>query len=81
MMGNPMALELMGKSPISIPVQYAMTYIGLVIMLVSGFFLYTASILAFITGISAGGKWALVCGFAVISMRSPYSAIMSPGLR
>ena len=33
---NPTALELMGKSPLPIGVQFAMTYAGLVVMIVSG---------------------------------------------
>ena len=36
MINNPMALDLMSKSPIPIPLQYAMTYIGSLMMLVSG---------------------------------------------
>ena len=36
MINNPMMLDLMSKSPIPIPIQYAITYIGSAIMLVSG---------------------------------------------
>jgi len=37
MLGDQTTRTLMSKSPIPIPVQYAMTYVGLLIMLVSGF--------------------------------------------
>jgi len=33
---NPAARELISKSPIPVPVQYAMTYVGLLIMFVAG---------------------------------------------
>lgn len=36
MINNPMAHDLMSKSPMPIPVQYVMTYIGSLIMIISG---------------------------------------------
>jgi len=33
---NPQVLELMSKSPIPIPLQYTMTYAGLIVLIISG---------------------------------------------
>jgi hypothetical protein len=35
-LNNPMAKELMARSPIPPPVQYAMLYVGILVMIVSG---------------------------------------------
>ena len=77
MINNPMAHDLMSKSPISIPVQYAMAYIGSLIMIVSGIamlgghnwarFLYVVwSAIGFVIGIATSPmKVALIPGFVV----------------
>ncbi|MBK1859440.1 hypothetical protein [Cerasicoccus arenae] len=36
MINNPMVRDLMAKSPIPIPIQYAISYAGLLVMIVSG---------------------------------------------
>src|SRR5215510_4600593 len=50
---NPAARELMNKSPIPVPVQYAMTYVTLLIELVSG--------IAILKG-QNWGRWLYVVG-------------------
>jgi len=35
-LNNPMAKELMARSPIPLPVQYAMLYVGLLVTIISG---------------------------------------------
>ena len=77
MINNPMARDLMSKSPISIPVQYTLSYVGLLIMIVSGFamfkgcnwarFLYVIwSIIGFLVGITTSPmKAAMIPGFVV----------------
>ena len=77
MINNPMAHDLMSKSPIPIPVQYAMSYIGSLIMIVSGIamlggrnwarFLYVVwSAIGFAIGITTSPmKVALIPGFVV----------------
>ncbi len=77
MINNPMAHDLMSKSPIPIPVQYAMSYIGSLIMIVSGIamlggrnwarFLYVVwSAVGFAIGITTSPmKVALIPGFVV----------------
>jgi hypothetical protein len=49
MLNNPMTRQLMMQSPISIPVQYAMMYIGLLVTLTSG------------AGMLKGKNWAAFC--------------------
>ena len=72
---NPLARDLMSKSPIPVSVQFAMMYAGLLIMIVSGIAMFK------------GQNWArwlyviwsvlgLVIGFAT----SPMKAAMIPGL-
>jgi hypothetical protein len=39
MIGNPTVTQLMEKTPLPIPIQYAMSYLGLSIMLISGIFM------------------------------------------
>lgn len=75
MIGNPTALALMKKSPLPIPLQYAINYIGICVMIVSG------------VAMLKGCNWArylyviwsiigLVIGFAT----SPMKAMLLPGL-
>src|SRR5215470_3128041 len=71
---NPAVQELMSKSPIPVPVQYAMTYIGLLVMLVSG--------VAILNG-QNWGRWLYVVGtalgFLIGIMTSPLKEAMIPG--
>jgi len=73
--GNPAALDLMRKSPIPIPVQYAITYIGLLITIVSGI------------AMLRGCNWARflyliwsVIGLVIGFSTSPMKAMLLPGL-
>ncbi len=75
MINNPVARDLMSKSPIPIPVQYVMSYVGLLIMIVSG------------VAMLKGFNWArflyaiwIVIGFVVGIATSPMKAAMIPGL-
>jgi hypothetical protein len=74
LINNPAAQELMSKSPIPIPVQYAMTYIGLLVMLVSG--------VAMLKG-QNWGRWLYVVGtalgFLIGITTSPLKGAMIPG--
>ncbi len=77
MINNPLARDLMSKSSIPLPVQYAMSYIGLLIMIVSGSamlkgfnwsqFLYIIwNIIAFLIGaIASSMKMAMIPGLVV----------------
>jgi hypothetical protein len=73
-MNNPAARELLSKSAISVPVQYAMTYAGLLVMLVSG--------VAILKG-QNWGRWlyviGTVLGFLIGIMTSPLKEAMIPG--
>lgn len=75
MVNNTMALDLMSKSPIPIPIQFAMSYIGLVVMIVSGI------------AILKGQNWARflyviwsAIGFVIGIATSPIKAAMIPSL-
>jgi len=72
---NPAARELMNKSPIPVPVQYAMTYVTLLIKLVSG--------IAILKG-QNWGRWLYVvgtaAGFLIGIITSPLKGVMIPGL-
>jgi len=72
---NPAARELISRSPIPVPVQYAMTYIGLLITLVSG--------VAILKG-QNWGRWLYVvgtaAGFLIGIITSPLKGVMIPGL-
>jgi hypothetical protein len=74
MIDNPAARELMSKSPIPVPVQYAMAYVGLLIMIVSG--------VAMLKG-QNWGRWLYVVGTAVGFLigiaTSPLKEAMIPG--
>jgi hypothetical protein len=73
-MNNPAARELISKSAIPVPVQYAMTYVVLLVMLVSG--------LAMLKG-QNWGRWLYVIGtalgFLIGIMTSPVKEAMIPG--
>src|SRR5262245_48400835 len=74
MLDNPVARDLMSKSPIPIPVQYVMTYTSLVIMLVSGIAILKQK---------NWGRWLYVIGTAVGFLvgfaTSPVKEAMIPG--
>ena len=73
-MTNPAARELLSKSPIPVPVQYAMTYVALLVMLVSG--------VAILKG-QNWGRWLYVVGtalgFLIGIITSPLKSAMIPG--
>jgi len=74
MIDDPAARELISKSPIPVPVQYAITYIGLLIMLVCG--------VAMLKG-QNWGRWLYVvgtaAGFLIGVITSPLKQAMIPG--
>lgn len=72
---NPMVKELMSKSPLPIPLQYAMMYIGLVVSVISGI------------GMLKGQSWARLLyviwgavGFLIGLVTSSMKVAMIPGL-
>src|SRR5262245_18327234 len=70
----PAASKLLSKSAIPVPVQYAMTYVGYLVMLVSG--------VAILKG-QNWGRWLYVIGtalgFLIGIMTSPLKEAMIPG--
>ncbi len=75
MINNPKVHELMGKNPIPIPVQHVISYIGLLIMIVSG--------IAMLKGRNWARYlyvvWSLI-GLVIGIVTSPMKAMMIPGL-
>ena len=75
MIDNPAARELLSKSPIPLSVQYAMSYVGFLIMLVSGVAMLKRQ---------NWGRWLYVvgtaAGFVIGVMTSPLKEAMIPGL-
>jgi hypothetical protein len=73
-MTSPAVRELLSKSPIPVPVQYVITYVGLLIMLVSG--------VAILKG-QNWGRWLYVIGtavgFLIGIITSPLKGAMIPG--
>lgn len=74
-MNDPMVRELMAKSPLPIPVQFAMIYVGLTVNLACG--------MAMLDGRN-WGRWLYVIwglfGMAVGLATSPIRLLMIPGL-
>ena len=75
MVNNPQAIELMRKSPMPISLQYAINYIGLTIMIVSG------------AGMLKGFNWSRLLyavwgsiGFIIGAFTSPMKMMLIPGL-
>jgi hypothetical protein len=75
MVNNPQVKELMARNPIPIPVQYAMSFGGLLVMVVSG------------AGMLMGQNWARLLyviwsalGFIVGIITSPMKLLMIPGI-
>jgi hypothetical protein len=72
---NPAVLEVMGRSPLPIGVQFAMTYAGLVIMIVCG--------VAMLKGRNWGRLLYVIwtgAGFVIGIFTSPVKGAMIPGL-
>ena len=73
-LNNPTARELMSRNPIPIPVQYLMTYVGLLVTLICGI------------AMLKGRNWARllyviwsIIGFVIGIATSPMKAAMIPG--
>lgn len=75
MIGNPTVTELMEKTPMSIPLQYAFAYAGLTVMLVSGIFMLKGQDWA--RKLYVG--WSII-GFLVGVATSPMKATLIPGV-
>ena len=73
-LNNPMAKELMSRSPISIPIQYAMMYVGLLIILISGIAMLKGQNWARLLYVI----WSII-GFVIGIATSPMKAAMIPG--
>ena len=72
--GNPIAHELMAQSPIPIPLQYVMTFVGLTLMLVCGIMMLKAKNWARNLYVA----WS-VFGLIIGVITSPIKAMMIPG--
>ena len=73
-MNNPRAKEILSKSPIPLPVQYVMNYVGLLVQLVSGI------------GMLCGRNWARllyviwgVIGYIICFLTAPMKLMLIPG--
>lgn len=75
MIGDPIMIEGMNKTPLPIPVQYAINYLGLMIMLISGIFMLKGK--DWSRKLYVG--WSLI-GFAIGLATSPMRMMMIPGL-
>jgi hypothetical protein len=71
---NPMAKELMARSPIPLPVQYAMLYVGLLVTIISG----VAMLKALNWGRLLYVIWS-AAGFVISFATSPMKIAMIPG--
>lgn len=74
MSNNPIVLDAMHRSPLPIPLQWAMTYAGVLVMIVSGI------------GFLKGRNWSRylyliwsIVGFAIGFATSPMKTAMIPG--
>jgi len=74
LINNPTVQELMAKSPLPVPVQYAMSYVGLLVSIVSGL------------AMLKGKNWARLlyaiwgsAGFVIGIATSPMKVAMIPG--
>jgi hypothetical protein len=74
-MNNPLVLELMAKSPLPVPAQFAMMYVGLAISITSGIFMLR------------GANWARflyiiwsAIGFLIGLATSPAKLMLIPGI-
>lgn len=74
-LGNPVAREIMAKSPIPINIQYVMMYAGILIMLVSGVAMLNRQNWARFLYVG----WSTI-GFIIGLATSPMKAAMIPGI-
>ena len=74
-LNNPMAKELMARSPIPLPVQYAMLYVGLLVTIISG----VAMLKALNWGRLLYVIWS-AAGFVISFAFSPMKIAMIPGV-
>jgi hypothetical protein len=74
MINNPMTNDLMNKSPIALPIQYIISYIGILITIVSGIAMLKGKNWARFLYII----WNLI-GFAIGIIASPIKMVMIPG--
>lgn len=75
MMNNPMAQEMMAKTPIPIPVQYAMLYVGLSVSITCGIFMLRGANWARLLYVG----WSTI-GFVISFATSPARATLVPGV-
>lgn len=73
-LNNPMAKELMARSPIPLPVQYATLYVGLLVMIISG----VAMLKALNWGRLLYVIWS-AAGFVISFATSPMKIAIIPG--
>lgn len=73
-LNNPMAKELMSRSLIPIPIQYAMMYVGLLITLISGIAMLKGQNWARLLYVI----WSII-GFGIGIATSPMKIAMIPG--
>jgi hypothetical protein len=73
-LNNPMAKELMKRSPIPLPIQYAVLFVGLLVMIISG----VAMLKALNWGRLLYVIWS-AAGFAITFATSPMKIAMIPG--
>ena len=74
-LNNPMAKELMSRSPMPISIQYLMMYVGLFIMIVCGIAMLKGQNWARLLYVI----WSII-GFVVGIATSPFKAAMIPGI-
>ena len=72
---NPMAQELMAKSPIPVPLQYVMLYLGLAISILCAIFMLRAANWARLLYIGWSG-----IEFLVLLLTSPVKPMLIPGI-
>jgi hypothetical protein len=74
-MNNPLVLELMAKSPLPVPVQFAMMYVGRAISITSGIFMLRGENWARFLYIILGA-----IGFLIGLATSPVKLMLIPGI-
>lgn len=74
-MNNPKAMELMSQSPLPLPVQYAMIYLGLAVTFVSGIAMLKGKNWARLLYVG----WSII-GFIIGIATSPAKVMMLPGI-
>ena len=74
-LNNPITKELTGRSPLPIPLQYTIMYLGLIITLVSGIAMLRGQNWARLLYVA----WSII-GFVIGIVTSPMKPAMIPGL-